>query len=251
LRAGQRLDYSAIALLASVGQARVRVYRQPVAAIVPTGDELVEAGRTPLDYQVRNSNAQALAAQVQRAGGRPRILPIARDSVEHTRGILERALDCDLLLVSGGVSAGKYDVVARALGALGATFYFDRVLIQPGQPLAFGSVAGKFFFGLPGNPASTMVTFELFARAALELLGGQTDVSLAMPFARLTREFRHRPGLTRFLPARLSGDGAEVTPLAWHGSGDIPALTRANAFLVADSGRAEYPAGEWIRVLMK
>jgi molybdopterin molybdotransferase len=251
LRAGKRLDYTDIALLATVGHERVRVYGMPVVAIVPTGDEVVEVGETPLDHQVRNSNAQALGAQVIRAGGRAKILPIARDRVEHTREIVERGLDCDLLLVSGGVSAGEYDVVKPVLRALGATFYFDRVLIQPGQPLAFGSVAGKFFFGLPGNPASTMVTFELFARAALELLGGQEEVPLWMPFARLTREFRHRPGLTRFLPARLSGDGAEVTPEVSHGSGDIPAMTRANAFLVADPGRAEYAAGEWIRVLMK
>ncbi len=251
LRAGKRLDYTDIALLAAVGQARVRVYRKPVAAIIPTGDEVVEVGETPLDHQVRNSNTHALAAQVIRAGGRAKILPIARDRLEHTRDTIERGLDCDLVLLSGGVSAGKYDVVARALGALGAMFYFDRVLIQPGQPLMFGSVAGTFFFGLPGNPSSTMVTFEVFARAALERLGGQEDVSLRMPFARLTREFRHRPGLTRFLPARLSGDGAEVTPVEWHGSGDIPAMTRANAFLVADPGRAEYAAGDWIRVLMK
>jgi len=251
LRAGKRLDYTDVALLAAVGRVRVRVYRRPVAAIIPTGDEVVEAGETPLDHQVRNSNACALAAQVQRAGGLAKILPIARDRVEHTRDIVERGLECDLLLLSGGVSAGKYDVVEQALAALGAAFYFDRVLIQPGQPLVFGSVAGRFFFGLPGNPSSTMVTFELFARAALELLGGQEDAPLAMPFARLTREFHHRPGLTRFLPARLSGDGAEVTPVAWHGSGDIPAMTRANAFLVADPGRAEYAAGDWIRVLMK
>jgi molybdopterin molybdotransferase len=251
LHPGKRLDYTDIALLASVGHARVRVYRKPVAAIVPTGDEVVEVSETPLDFEVRNSNAYALAAQAIRAGGRAKTLPIARDRVEHTRDILERALDCDLLLISGGVSAGKYDLVEPVLREMGATFHFDRVLIQPGQPLVFGSVAGKFFFGLPGNPASTMVTFELFARAALELLGGQEDVSLAMPFARLTHEFRHRPGLTRFLPARLSADGAEVTPVAWHGSGDIPAMTRANAFLVADPGRAEYAAGDWIRMLMK
>ena len=251
LHAGKRLDYTDIALLAAVGHVRVRVYRKPVAAIIPTGDEVVEVGETPLDHQVRNSNAHALAAQAIRAGGRAKILPIARDRLEDTRDAIERGLDCDLVLLSGGVSAGKYDVVARALGALGATFYFDRVLIQPGQPLVFGSVAGTFFFGLPGNPSSTMVTFEVFARAALERLGGQEDVSLRMPFARLTREFRHRPGITRFLPARLSGDGAEVTPVEWHGSGDIPAMTRANAFLVADPGRAEYAAGDWIRVLMK
>ena len=251
LHAGKRLDYADIALLASVGHARVRVYRKPVAAIVPTGDEVVEVADTPLDFEVRNSNAYALAAQAIRAGGRVKIFPIAHDRVEHTREIIERALDCDLLLVSGGVSAGKYDVVEPVLREMGATFYFDRVLIQPGQPLVFGSVAGKFFFGLPGNPASTMLTFELFARAALELLGGQEDVYLTMPFARLTREFRHRPGITRFLPARLSADGAEVTPVAWHGSADIPAMARANAFLVADPGRAEYAAGDWIRILMK
>jgi len=137
------------------------------------------------------------------------------------------------------------------LAGIGAEFYFDRVLIQPGQPLVFGRALGKFFFGLPGNPSSTMVTFEVFARAALELLGGETETALMMPWARLTREFRHRPGLTRFLPARLTADGAEVTPVAWHGSGDIPALTRANAFLVADPSREVYAAGEWIRVLIK
>jgi molybdopterin molybdotransferase len=188
---------------------------------------------------------------VVRAGGTPLIFPLARDTVEHTRDIVERGLDADLLLISGGVSAGKYDVVEKVLAGFGAEFCFDRVLIQPGQPLVFGRARGKFFFGLPGNPASTMVTFAVFARAALELLGGQTDSALAMPWARLTREFRHRPGLTRFLPALLTADGADVTPVEWHGSGDIPALARANAFLVADSDRAVYAAGEWIRVLLK
>ncbi len=176
---------------------------------------------------------------------------MARDNADHTRQLVERGLACDLLLLSGGVSAGKYDVVEPALAGLGAEFYFDRVLIQPGQPLVFGRARGRFFFGLPGNPASTMVTFEVFARAALELLAGQEEVSLHMPLAHLTRDFHHRAGLTRFLPARLSGDGAEVTPVEWRGSGDIPALTRANAFLVAEAGRAEYPRGELIRVLLK
>jgi len=220
-------------------------------AIVATGDEIVEAGEAPEEFQIRNSNAWSLAAQVKRAGGAPRILPVARDTVEHTRQIIEQGLGADLLLLSGGVSAGKYDVVEEVLAGFGATFYFDRVLIQPGQPLVFGSAAGKFFFGLPGNPASTMVTFEVFARAALELLAGQSETALHMPLARLTRDFQHRPGLTRFLPARLSADGAEVTPVNWHGSGDVPALTRANAFLAVDADRAQYPRGELIRVLPK
>jgi molybdopterin molybdotransferase len=251
LRAGKRLDYADVAMLAAFGRANMRVFRKPVAAIVPTGDEIVETGETPLDFQIRNSNAYSLAAQVERAGGVARRLPVARDTAEDTRRAIERGFEDDLLLLSGGVSAGKYDVVEEVLAGLGAEFYFDRVLIQPGQPLVFGSVAGKFFFGLPGNPSSTMVTFEVFARAALELLGGQLETVLAMPWARLTRDFHHRPGLTRFLPARLGGDGGEVTPVDWHGSGDVPALTRANAYLVADPDRPAYAAGDWIRVLLK
>ena len=165
--------------------------------------------------------------------------------------MIGRGLKADLLLLSGGVSAGKYDVVEQVLAEFGAEFYFDRVLIQPGQPLVFGRAKGTYFFGLPGNPSSTMVTFEIFARAALELLAGQEETPLHMPLARLTSEFRHRPGLTRFLPAQLSADGSEVTPVNWHGSGDIPSLTRANAYLVADPDRAEYARGELIRILSK
>jgi molybdopterin molybdotransferase len=251
LRAGTRLDYTGIAALAAFGHSRVPVYCRPTVAILATGDELVEVAETPAEFQIRNSNAHSLAAQVVRAGGAPVTLPLARDTVEQTHLMVSRGLEADLLLISGGVSAGKYDLVEEVLAGFGAEFYFDRVLIQPGQPLVFGRVLGKFFFGLPGNPASTMVTFEVFARAALELLGGQTETALAMPWARLTREFRHRAGLTRFLPALLTSDGAEVTPVEWHGSGDVPALTRANAFLVADPNHPVYAAGEWIRVLPK
>jgi molybdopterin molybdotransferase len=176
---------------------------------------------------------------------------VARDTPEHTREVIERGLSSDLLLLSGGVSAGRYDVVEPVLAALGAEFFFDRVLIQPGQPLAFGRVRGKFFFGLPGNPASTMVTFEIFARAAVELLGGDREPALPLPLAALTGDFHHRTGLTRFLPARVSADGATVTPVDWHGSGDVPALARANAFLVAEADRASWQRGDLIRVLFK
>ncbi len=251
LHSGKRLDYCDVALLAAFGRATVKVYRRPVVAILPTGDEIVDVGQVPEEFQIRNSNAWSLAAQVARAGGTPQLVPVARDTVDHTREMIERGLAADLLLLSGGVSAGKYDVVEEVLAGLEAEFFFDRVLIQPGQPLVFGRARGKFFFGLPGNPASTMVTFEIFARAALELLAGQAEISLHLPLARLTREFHHRIGLTRFLPARLSADGSAVTPVEWHGSGDIPAMTRANAYLVADADRAEYPRGELIRVLLK
>ena len=251
LHTGTRLDYSDIALLAAIGQARIKVYRRPVVAILPTGDEIVDVHEIPLEFQIRNSNAWALAAQVARAGGVPDVLPVARDTVEHTRAAITRGLEADLLLLTGGVSAGKYDVVEQVLAELGAEFYFDRVLIQPGQPLVFVRASGKYFFGLPGNPSSTMVTFEIFARAALELVAGQEETALPMPLARLTCDFRHREGLTRFLPARLNDDGSEVTPVNWHGSGDIAALTRANAYLVADPDRAVYARGELIRILAK
>lgn len=179
------------------------------------------------------------------------MLPIARDNYESTRSAIEHGLDADLLLLSGGVSAGKYDIVERVLADAGAEFFFDRVLIQPGQPLVFGKARGKLFFGLPGNPSSTMVTFELFARAALDLLGGCADAPLPLMRSRLSQPFRHKPGITRFLPAQVSLDGATVTPERWQGSGDIPALARANAFLVAEQDREQWAAGDDIRVLLK
>ena len=250
LRAGMRLGFAEIGWLAATGQTQVAVGRRPVVAILPTGDEIIDIGDTPEPNQIRNSNSWSLAAQVARAGGIPHRLSIAPDSLEETRDLIERGLrDADLLLLSGGVSAGKYDVVEPALAALGAEFYFDRVLIQPGAPCVFGRVAGKFFFGLPGNPASTMVTFEVFARAALDLLSGATDAPLDIALARLTRPFRHKVGLTRFLPALIRC--AEVTPVDWKGSGDIPAICRANGFLVADPATPEYAEGDLIPVLMK
>lgn len=251
LRSGRRLGFAEVGLLAMVGREQVQVFAKPRVAILPTGDEIVEAGEKPLAHQIRNSNAWSLAVQVRRAGGTPEILPIARDSYDATRASIERGLKADLLLLSGGVSAGKYDIVERVLADLGARFFFTRVKIQPGQPLVFGAVGEKFFFGLPGNPASTMVTFELFARAAVERLAGLEDAMLPLLRAKLTRDFHHKTGLTRFLPARLSEDGSTIEPLGWQGSGDIPALARANAFLVAEADREAWKAGDDIRVLLK
>ncbi len=251
VEAGERLGSAQIAALAMVGRECVEVYRKPRVAIVPTGDEIVSASERPEPFQIRNSNAFSLAAQVERAGGTPVILPIARDNYESTHWLMDRGLENDLMVLSGGVSAGKYDIVEKVLADLGAEFYFDRVRIQPGQPVVFGAARGKQFFGLPGNPASTMVTFEVFARAAVELLSGAKAAPLPLLRAKLTREFRHKPGLTRFLPANLNADGSTVTPEPWHGSGDIPALARSNAFLVAEAERESWAAGEDIRVLMR
>jgi molybdopterin molybdotransferase len=249
LRRGSRIDYSSVGWLATTGHSCISVYARPRVAILATGDEIVAVTDMPAAHQIRNSNSYTLASQVRRAGGVPIILPVARDDKESTVQRIAEGLQADLLLLSGGVSAGKYDLVESALADSGAEFYFDRVLIQPGQPLVFGRARGKFFFGLPGNPASTMVTFELFARAALDLLSGANDAPLPLTLARLTCPFRHKPGLTRFLPAHVRC--AEVTPVDWQGSGDVPSICRANAFLVADPNQADYAAGDLIPVLPK
>ena len=251
LEPGIRLQFAQIALLASIGQSRVAVFRKPQVAILATGDEIVDLNETPLPHQIRNSNSASLAAQVARAGGCPRILPVARDNYDATRTLVVEGLQSELLLLSGGVSAGKYDIVERVLADLGAEFFFDRVLIQPGQPLVFGRAQGKFFFGLPGNPGSTMVTFEVFARVAVEVLGGEREPIFPLLWSKLTQDFHQKTGLIRFLPARVSADGSEVTPIRWQGSGDVIAQARANAFLVTEPDREKWAAGELIRVLIK
>jgi molybdopterin molybdotransferase len=248
---GQRIDASVIAMLATVGRSQVRVSRQPVVRILATGDEVVDIARFPNPTQVRNSNSWSLASYVRLCGGSPEILPIAPDEPRATRDLLEYGLQSDLLLISGGVSAGDYDFVEQALAALDATFFFDRVTIQPGQPTVFGRARGTFFFGLPGNPLSTMVTFRIFAQAALERLSGLAHPRLETFPATLSQDYQHKPGLTRFLPAMLSPDGFHVELLPWQGSGDIPALVRANCLVVVDEQRPSWKAGETILVIAK
>ncbi len=169
---GTRLDASHIAALAMTGHTSVQVVPRPSVAILATGDEIVELQETPAPHQIRNSNSYMLAALVSASGGKPTILQVARDTREALRPLLEEGLRHDMLLVTGGVSAGKYDLVKPALRELGVEFIFERVRVQPGQPTAFGAAETKPIFGLPGNPGSTLITFQLFARAALELLGG-------------------------------------------------------------------------------
>ncbi|HLH01780.1 MAG TPA: gephyrin-like molybdotransferase Glp [Bryobacteraceae bacterium] len=248
---GTRLDASHIATLAGAGRSSVPVFTRPRVAILATGDEIVALDEEPQPHQIRNSNSHMLAALVRRAGGEPSILPIARDTRAALDPLLVQGLASDMLVISGGVSAGKYDLVKPALCELGALFYFERVRIQPGQPAVFGTRAAKPVFGLPGNPGSSLVTFELFARPALELLAGESEPILPLLSARFEAPFRHKLGLTRFLPARLSADGQHLRHIPWQGSSDIPALARANCFLVADHDRESWNTGDSIRVLSK
>jgi molybdopterin molybdotransferase len=246
-----RIDASHIATLAMTGATTVPVAKRPTVAILATGDEIVSIEEKPAAHQIRNSNSYMLSALVRAAGGIPTILPVARDRVELLRPLLEKGLAYDLLVISGGVSAGKYDLVKPTLRDLGAEFQFERVKIQPGQPTAFGLCRGKPVFGLPGNPGSSLITFELFAKLALQLLCGEREPVLELLTATFAAPFRHKLGLTRFLPARLSADGEHLRHIPWQGSSDIPALSKANVFLVADHDREAWNIGEQIRVLRK
>jgi molybdopterin molybdotransferase len=278
LSAGVRLTPSMIGAAASCGITSVDVFHRPRVAILATGDELVEGDETPLPHQVRNSNSYSLAAQVLAAGGDPLRLPIARDRRDHLDAALRHALaNADLLLLSGGVSAGAYDLVEPVLADLGAEFLFTGVLIQPGKPVVFGRLpepgrlgvsdladhpdssarnpkveAGKYFFGLPGNPVSTLVTFLLFAAPVVGALGGEGDAAPRFAQAILASELRVRPGLTRFLPGRLQADSeaCQVHPIRWQGSGDLAAAARANCFVVVPPDRDRVPAGATVAVLL-
>jgi molybdopterin molybdotransferase len=248
---GVRLNEAAIALAASAGKSRLQVYKRPRVAVLTTGDEIVDIAAKPGPTQIRNSNSYSLAAQIQQAGGEPLILPIAPDELQGLRHLIEQGLKADLLLMTGGVSMGRYDLVEQVLSDMHAEFFFTGAKIQPGRPVVFGK-CGTYFFGLPGNPVSTMVTFELFARPMLDALSGKVPSKLIFVHVRLKKEIRIKTGLTRFLPAILSGEfeHSEVELVAWQGSGDVAATARANCYAVIPPDREYIPAGEWIAVML-
>jgi molybdopterin molybdotransferase len=229
----------------------LRVFRQPRVSILSTGDEVVDVSAAPAAHQIRNSNTWSVASQIQEAGGIPIPLPVAPDQQQPLRRLIEQGLESDLLLLTGGVSMGKYDLVEIVLRELGAEFFFTGAQIQPGKPVVFGKVKDKYFFGLPGNPVSTMVTFELFVRPMLNALSGSTPEPLRFLQARLKSDVKTKTGLTRFLPAQLSGEFSqtEVELTRWQGSGDIVATARSNCFAVIPPDREHIPAGEMISVL--
>jgi molybdopterin molybdotransferase len=220
-------------------------------AILSTGDEVVDVAAKPGPFEVRNGNGVALEALVALAGARPYQLGNAADEVEELRRAVLKGLEADVLILSGGVSAGKYDLVETVLRELGAEFFFDAVAIRPGRPAVFGRCKGKPVFGLPGNPVSTMVTFELFVVPALDLLSGAAARPLKILGARLAHAVHEKPGMTHFLPACLDALRGEpvVAALPWQGSGDTVTLARANALLVVPAERPDWEAGEWAGVL--
>jgi molybdopterin molybdotransferase len=262
LEAGTKLSDAEIAVAASVGRSRLLVHSKPRVAVLSTGDEVVDVDVPPGPNQIRNSNSYSLAVQIQAAGGEPILLPIAPDEPIRLHELLAEGLEADLLLIAGGVSMGKYDLVENALAEMEAEFFFTGALIQPGKPIVFGRVpynggdsacGAKYFFGLPGNPISTMVTFELFARPVIEALSGATPHKLAFVHVKLKTAIKTKTGLKRFLPAIISGEfeQAEVELVGWQGSGDIAAAARANCFVVVPPDRERIEAGEWVSVLLR
>jgi molybdopterin molybdotransferase len=253
LTPGMRLGYAELALAAQVGAVQLECARRPRVAVLSTGDEVVLIDETPGPFQIRNSNSVSLAAHVHIAGGEPVVLGNAADRIEDLGEKIERGLKEDALVLSGGVSMGKYDLVESVLKAMGAEFFFDAVAIRPGRPAVFGMCQGKPVFGLPGNPVSTMVTFELFVAPAIDLLSGAEARALPLVEARLAEAMKEKPGLTHFLPARVEWPGPvpEVKALRWQGSGDITALSRANCFLVVPADREKIEIGESVSVLLR
>ncbi len=270
LGAGTVIQSAQIALAAACGCAEIDVFVRPRVAILTTGDELTPIESAPDPGQIRNSNAPMLAAMVAAAGGDPWVLPAAADNAESLDAALAQAAEADLLLISGGVSAGKFDLVEPALARAGARFHFTGVRIQPGKPLVFGELplgtanaiqdenrAKRCFFGLPGNPVSTAVTFLLFAAPVLAALAGSRDSGPRFTLARLDSAARQHgsQGLTRFLPAsctfRATGGQLPGVALVFtQGSGDLAALARSNCFLCVPEGAHRLEKGAIVRILL-
>jgi molybdopterin molybdotransferase len=252
LARGRVIDPSAVAVLASAGRARVCVARRPVLALLVTGDEIVGVAQTPGPGQIRNSNGPAVAALARLAGAEVRLLGIAPDRQDAIAAALRAGLAADVLVVSGGVSAGDYDLVEPALLDLGATFLFTRVAIRPGAPLVFGRLGGTLVFGLPGNPVSAQVTFDLFVRPALLKMQGARVLARPRVRAELLGPVHNRSGRKSHVPARVRFEGGRLVARTVRsmGSGDLAAHSLANALVVIEADRALAAAGETAEALL-
>lgn len=259
LKQGTRMDPAAIALAAGCGAATLDVFLRPKVSIVATGDELVDVTETPGPQQIRNSNSYGLAALVIEAGGTPLVKPIARDQREALETSIREARAADLMLLTGGVSMGEYDLVEKVLLSMGARFFFTGVTMQPGKPAVFGQLPEKdgapavYFFGLPGNPVSTQVTFACFVATMLKALAGCGIEAPRFAQATLMERVEGRPGLTRVLPARLTSNRArpEVKLVVWQGSGDMGANARANCYAVLPGDTAHFEPETVITILLR
>jgi molybdopterin molybdotransferase len=269
LPAGRVVGPAEIAVAASCGAASLDVFARPRVAIVATGDELVDLAETPETWQIRNSNSYALQALVAEEGGDGHRLAIARDARADLEERIAQGSLWDLLVLSGGVSMGRYDLVEEVLADYGAEFFFTGALIQPGKPVVFGRLPKRglvgerlrsawtgewtYFFGLPGNPVSTQVCFHLFVAPLLRALAGRSDLAPEFVEAKLAEDVKGGARVTRFLPAEMSSawDGVSVRVVGWQGSGDVAANARGNCYAVLPAGVEAFHAGETVRVLLR
>lgn len=251
LRSGTRLDPAAVAVSATVGKTQLLVGRRPAVSIIATGDELVHPSVVPAPGQIRNSNGFALTAQCASTGASTSYLGVARDDESSLEELIRRGLDDDLLLLSGGVSMGRFDLVENVLESLGVRLLFEAVALKPGKPLVFGVTDdGTLVFGLPGNPVSTMVTFELFVRTAIGRLEGASHPVRPLLAASLRERLANRGPRRAFLPGWVAPDDdgeLHATPIPTRGSGDIVAFSKANALLIVPEDRDAILAGERVR----
>lgn len=260
LRAGTVLRPQELGLLASVGRTAARLIPRPRVAVLSTGDEVVEAPEAPGPGQIRNGNGPMLTAQARRAGAAVQYLGIARDRLDSLRPLVAQGLNADVLVLSGGVSAGKLDLVPGVLAEQGVTAHFHRVEMKPGKPVLFGTRSSliatgehsveRLVFGLPGNPVSALVCFELFVRPALRQMAGRA-AGPRLVEARLREDFPYRTDRPTYHPARLELDeaGWVVQPVPWFGSPDLKAIAQANAFVLLPAGDHRHRAGERFGVL--
>jgi molybdopterin molybdotransferase len=254
LAAGEEINAARMAVLASFGYARVPVRRRPRVAVLATGTELVPVGEKPGRDQIRDSNSYSLAAYARLAGASVERLPFAGDEPGLLRDAVERAAArSDLLVLSGGVSMGRYDFTKAALHALGAELFFERVALRPGKPTVFARLpGGVLVFGLPGNPVSVSVTFNLFARTALRVMQGACPPEPFEETAVLSRPAKGAAGRASYLPAALSTDPEGrllAEPLKWGGSSDFVAFARATALVIVPAGVKTVEAGSVVKVI--
>ena len=255
LSTGIQLKAQQIAVLAEFGIADVPVIPQPAVGVLATGDELVPSSEPLTPGRIRNSNEPMLEAQIFRAGAQPVPLGIARDNEFELSHRIKTGLRQNVLLLSGGVSAGMLDLVPAQLKAAGVRQVFHKIQMRPGKPLWFGILQNELHeclvFGLPGNPVSSMVCFEVFVRPALEKLAGLTPHGTRNRLALLTEDITIRGNRTTYFPSTMerTEEGLEATPVAWGGSADLRSTARANGVCCLEPAEPDYPAGTRVPVI--